>query len=280
MGWYNSDYPPYVSVAERRAKAARAAAKLNAKGEALTPLVVEGRTFGRTFWGRAWCDHIEGLSDFASRLPKGKTYARNGSVINLKVSAGRIDALVMGSELYTVKVTVKLLEAATWAGIQRRSAGQIESLVELLQGKMSDAVMRVVTDPAGGLFPTAADMTMRCSCPDPARLCKHLAAVLYGVGVRLDDQPELLFRLRGVDQADLIAAAVTGGVNVADDGATRNTLGDHELADVFGIEVTPVAAPTPPAAPPAVVKATAVRARAGKRAAKPAVRAKRKAPAE
>ena len=245
------EYQPYMTVGERRAKAQRAADGFAKRGERLSPVAAQGTKLTRTFWGRAWCDHMESFSDFATRLPKGKTYVRNGAVIDLQVLPGRITAKVMGTELYDVDCRVEKLPTDQWADLKRRCGGQIGSLVELLQGKLSTAVMGIVTNAKTGLFPGPREIRLGCTCPDFAHLCKHVAAALYGVGVRLDDEPELLFRLRGVDSAELIASAASDDAP-ADPGGTRKTLAADELADVFGLDL---AAPSPPLGRPAAKRA-------------------------
>lgn len=250
MGWFYT-FKPYVSVAARQAKAKREVAKLEKKGQTISPVKIEGRAIATTFWGKAWCDNLESYSDFENRLPRGRSYVRNGSVCDLQILPGRVKALVCGSELYRIDITVKPLPRATWDDVKARCAGQIASLVELLQGRLSKGVMEVVTARQGGLFPKPAEITMKCSCPDWADVCKHVAAALYGVGSRLDRQPELLFALRGVDHLELIARA-GDPLDVARSGpAARATIATDDLADVFGIELD---RPTPPGAAPAAAK--------------------------
>jgi uncharacterized Zn finger protein len=232
-----------------RSVSRRAEKKLSAlkkSGRSVSPVVIEGRTIAKTFWGKAWCEHLEGYSDFASRLPRGRTYVRNGSVIDLQLVRGRIDALVSGSEIYTARLEVRPLEPAKWQEVVQRCAGQIESVVELLSGRLSDGVMATVCDRAEGLFPGAKEISLSCSCPDGARLCKHLAAVLYGVGARLDDSPELLFLLRGVDQTELITRAAAGNGLKRPARGAKKQIAEDALAAVFGIDLDegePVAAP-------------------------------------
>ena len=231
------NFRPYVSVAQRRAKAAKHASKLAKGGVKLSPVALAGRKIATTFWGKAWCAHLESFSDYANRLPRGRTYVRNGSVIDLQITAGKITAQVMGSELYEETITIAPLAAKRWAAIKAECAGKIDSLVGLLQGRLSDAVMRVITDRETGLFPPPAEIKLGCSCPDWADMCKHVAAVLYGVGARLDAQPELLFTLRGVDHLELLGAAADSAVLAAGAGGGTGALGAAELAEVFGIEI-------------------------------------------
>lgn len=242
MAWYS--FRPYVSAAQRRANAVKHAQKLAKKGAKLAPVTIDGRAIARTFWGKAWCEHLESFSDYANRLPRGRTYVRNGSVLDVQISAGKITAMIMGSTLYHGTIAIAPLKAAHWKAIKAECAGKIDSLVGLLQGRLSDAVMRVITDREKGLFPQPAEIKLECSCPDWADLCKHLAAVLYGVGARLDTQPELLFMLRGVDHLELIGAAADAPALAAGAGAETSGLDAAQLSDVFGIEIEPLAAAT------------------------------------
>ena len=231
-------WKPYVPVAERRRRAEKKMAKLKTKGVDVQPVSIQGRTIARTFWGKAWCDHLESYSDYANRLPRGRTYVRNGSVCHLAISPGSIEAMVSGSELYNVKITIKTLPAARWKRLKQNCSGRIGSLLGLLTGDLSDDLMAVVTDRDHGLFPGPKEISMNCSCPDRAGLCKHLAAVLYGVGARLDEQPDLLFQLRGVDHGELIdtgAEAVFSDVTSTD----APQLAGDDLSAIFGIDLAP-----------------------------------------
>lgn len=208
-------------------------------GKTASPVILNARKIAATFWGGAWCDNLEAYSDFANRLPRGRTYVRNGSVVDLQIGPGTVTARVSGSELYRVKIQIKPLASKVWKSIQGECAGKIDSLLELLQGKLSSAVMQVVTRQAGGLFPAPGDIELDCSCPDWADLCKHVAAALYGVGARLDSNPELLFVLRGVDPADLIskASAAEAVRQTVGSAAAAPVMSEAEMADVFGIEL-------------------------------------------
>jgi len=241
MGWYYG-FKPYVPVAQRRAQAAREIAKRTKKGHAVSPVRIDGRKITSTFWGEAWCTNLESYSDFANRLPRGRTYVRNGSVVDLQIEKGRIKALVSGSELYEIQIDIAALPRQQWQALKERCAGQIGSLVELLQGKLSKGVMELVTDRDRGLFPKPKEIKMRCSCPDFAGMCKHLAAVMYGVGHRLDSSPEVLFLLRAVDHAELIEQSIPAAPLGTGSGAP--TIATEELGAIFGIEI----AEPPPAA--------------------------------
>ena len=232
-------FKPYVSVGARRAQAARELAKLRKKGRRISPVVIEGRTIAETFWGEAWCDNLERYSDFANRLPRGRTYVRNGSVVDLQVGPGCVTALVSGSSIYDVKVTVGPVPRARWSAICKDCSGAIDSLVELLQGRFSKGVMTRLCEEKAGLFPSPKEILFTCSCPDWASMCKHVAAVLYGIGARLDHQPELLFTLRKVDQQDLIVNAGSDLSKERKGPAVAKVLASGDLSEMFGIEMAP-----------------------------------------
>lgn len=248
MGWgsrssrYRNEryggWAPYVPVAERRRAAAKKMDALVKKGEKITPVVIEGRTIASTFWGKSWCENLESYSDFANRLPRGRTYVRNGSVVDLKISQGKIKSLVSGSSLYKVEISIKALEKPRWSDVIDRCTGKIDSLLDLLQGKLSKGVMETVTSKDFGLFPSPRQITLNCSCPDGALMCKHVAATLYGVGSRLDLEPEVLFLLRGVDHSELLAkASVKSALNIVKPVGANNTLKTVDLGSLFGIEM-------------------------------------------
>ena len=235
-------YRDYVSVAQRRAEAAREVAKLKKQGRVISPVVIEGRKIATRFWGKSWCENLERYSDFANRLPRGRTYVNNGSVVDLQVSRGKVEALVSGSEIYKVKVEIAVAAPARWKAICADCAGSIGSLVELLQGKLSAHVMNRVCRAADGLFPAPGEIKMSCSCPDWADMCKHVAATLYGVGARLDVDPDVLFALRGVERGELISAGADLSITQAAV-ASERVLADDDLAALFGVEFEAPKAP-------------------------------------
>jgi uncharacterized Zn finger protein len=244
MGW-GYDWRPYVPVAERRRKALQKVEKLKKKGQVISPVQIVGRTIAGTFWGKAWCDNLEAYSDYENRLPRGRTYVRNGSVIDLHIRKGQVEALVSGSELYSVQVRINPLPVLIWKTIQRDCSGRIASLVDLLKGRLSGAVMEIVTKKQTGLFPTPKEISFKCSCPDWAHMCKHVASVLYGIGARLDHAPELLFGLRGVDHGDLITAQTAAKTTVSA-GVREKMIAEDQLSEIFGIDIDTGAKETPP----------------------------------
>jgi uncharacterized Zn finger protein len=236
FGWQ-----PYVPVAERRRQAEQKVAKLRKKGQTITPVTIEGRTIAASFWGKSWCTNLERYSDYANRLPRGRTYVRNGSVVDLQIASGEVTALVAGSELYEITIAIAPVKPDAWKSICRDCAGTVSSLVELLQGRLAKSVMDRVCRQGDGLFPSPRNIKLSCSCPDSASMCKHVAATLYGVGARLDTRPELLFVLRGVDHNDLMSAGPEMALSATAPTAGK-VLNDGDVAALFGLEMAETAA--------------------------------------
>lgn len=226
----------YEDVKEQKKRLEREIAKRVKRGERFEVLSApEGqKKLCTTFWGQAWCRNLESYQQYESRLPRGRSYLRQGKVYNLEITPGKLSAVVAGSELYDTSVSIKPLPDQQWHEIVQSSAGQVSSMLDLLSGKLGDGLMKVLTDPQDGLFPKPKEIRFDCSCPDYADMCKHVSAILYGVGVMLDSKPELLFTLRGVDQAELLANASSITMGDLD---TGTELGDTDLSALFGIDL-------------------------------------------
>lgn len=230
-------WAPYVPVAARRRKAQREMEKLRKKGAVLSPVKIEGRQIARTFWGKAWCDNLESYRDYENRLPRGRTYVRNGSVVDLQIAPREVTAIVSGSKIYRIKVSIGGVGPARWKTLCTDCSGGIDSLVELLQGRFSKGVMERLCRQDTGLFPRPSEIRFTCSCSDYASMCKHIAAVLYGVGVRLDESPELLFRLRAVDETELLSDLGSPLPDTRTKRDTAQTLVVDDLAALFGLDM-------------------------------------------
>jgi hypothetical protein len=241
MAWYGGgfEFPEYVSVETRRARSRAAAEKIARKQKRrLAPVgPIDGNKIVRTFWGKAWCDNLESYRDYENRLPRGRSYVRHGAVIDLRIGAGNIAGLVSGTSIYEVEVTIHALPPKTWRQLASQCTKEIDSLVDLLRGKLSTQVMELVTRKSGGLFPTPREISFGCSCPDWAGMCKHVAAALYGVGVRLEEKPELLFELRGVDHTELVGGAAEALPRLAAGAKGRKVIKGADLSSLFGIEL-------------------------------------------
>lgn len=236
----------YEEALERKERLQREIAKRQKRGEKFEALPAPAgqKKLSTTFWGQAWCRNLEAYQVYESRLPRGRSYLRQGNVYNLEIEQGKLTAVVAGSELYDTSITIKPLPREQWQQIVESSAGQVGSMLDLLAGKLGDGLMKVLTDPAGGLFPKPKEIHFNCSCPDHADMCKHVSAVLYGVGVLLDTKPELLFTLRGVDQAELLSNASSAAI--MDLSADTGDLAGVDLSAIFGIDLNVDAQPEPP----------------------------------
>jgi len=229
MPRYYEEFPEYISVEKRRKNARRHAARL----KSASPVIIEGFKIAKTFWGKSWCENLERYSDYRNRLPRGRTYVRNHCVVDLQISPGIVKAHVSGTRLYEVSITVAPITKVQWKAVCEDCAGAIDSIVELLKGQFPKLTMERLCRQQTGLFPSPAEMKFQCSCPDSAHMCKHIAAALYGVGARLDNEPELLFTLRKVDQQELIT-------NASQQMAKTNTsklLENQDLSELFEIDI-------------------------------------------
>jgi uncharacterized Zn finger protein len=243
MGYYyENGYPPYVPVAERRAKAQRKLTQMRKKNPNLSPILIEGRALATTWWGKSWNRNLERYADYSNRIGRGRSYARHGSILDLQLSAGTVRALVQGSQSqpYHITITVDKLSARNWSHIRQACEGNFDSLSELLAGQFPRALQELFFADGSGLFPTPREIQFDCSCPDWASMCKHVAAALYGVGARLDEDPGLFFTLRDIQIDDLISETVaetTQALLSKADTQSDNVLEDVDLGDVFGIEL-------------------------------------------
>lgn len=235
MSRYHNWYPPYVPAAQKQYRNEKMAAKLSKDGRALQPVIITGRKIAMSFWGKAWCDNVESYQDYSNRLPRGRSYVRNGAVVDLQISTGKVTALVSGSssQPYEITIDISPLAPERWEALKKKCLGKISSLLALVQGKLPQEILAEFCNRDTGLFPSPKEIKMSCSCPDWAALCKHLAAVLYGIGARLDEDPKLFFTLRGIKENDLIGKEVIGTLT---EGVSSEIATDN-LANVFDMEL-------------------------------------------
>jgi uncharacterized Zn finger protein len=166
------------------------------------------RTFGGTWWGRAWVEAMEQRARLdPNRLPRGRTYARNGRVGKLAVAPGEVSAAVWGSRAtpYVVKVRVRVLRDEEWDRVLDAVAGRAAHTAALLDGELPPEVVADAAAAGVELLPGPGEVVPRCSCPDWAEPCKHAAAVVYLVADELDADPFALLWLRGRSRQDVLA---------------------------------------------------------------------------
>jgi uncharacterized Zn finger protein len=236
-------FPEYVSVAEKRAKAERKLKLLKKKNPDMRPVIIQGHALANTWWGKEWNKNLERYADYSNRIGRGRSYVRHGAVLDLKITPGRVDALVEGSHAqpYRVSIIIKPIPKKDWTAVKTACKGKLESLQTLISGKFPKDLADLFTRKGGGLFPSPREISLGCSCPDWATMCKHVAAVLYGIGTRLDDDPNLFFILRNADSRDLVSEAIVESRNDLLKKAKRKTSrildGGADLSDMFGIDL-------------------------------------------
>ena len=232
-GYFGFDYVP---VAQKRADAQNRIDKLRKKNKNIQPIVpFTDRKIAHSFWGQSWCNNMERYADYENRLPRGKSYLRHGCVCDLQISEGLVTAMVSGSSMYNVRITIDKLSEKRAELLQNLLQGKISSQLELLQGKIPKDVRELVGNPDNGIIPFPKEIHMRCSCPDSASLCKHLAAVLYGIGRRLDTDPGVLFTLRGLDP--LLLCAHGNEIDLSVEDSEESLSGGEDLSALFGIDL-------------------------------------------
>jgi uncharacterized Zn finger protein len=243
MGYYYySGFPRYVSVGEKRVKAQKKLKQLKKKNSHITPLILHGTKLAHTWWGKAWNKNLEKYADYSNRIGRGRSYIRNGFVFDFKINPGEITSLVQGtgSRLYKIAIKINPLSKKTWNEIKKKCEGKIESLEELIEGKFPKDLIEIFTTKGKGLFPSPKEIKFSCSCPDWANMCKHIAATLYGVGVKLDDDPKLFFLLRKAEMDDLITETLRDKSKKMLKKAEKKTsrvIDDLDAIKMFGINI-------------------------------------------
>lgn len=236
---YNG-YPKYESVADKKIKAEKAVKKLRKKNQDIQPVIVEGRTLAKTWWGKAWNDNLESYADYSNRIERGKSYVRYGAVLDLQISRGKVKALVLGSRAKPYEITIKIdtLNRDKWNQVVTLCNNRIDTLEQLIEGKFPKELDVLFTDQNYGMFPSPKEISFDCSCPDWATMCKHVAAVLYGIGTRLDIDPMLFFELRDLDGIELIKKSMEKKLDNMLENAGKNSnrqIAEEDVFDVFGI---------------------------------------------
>lgn len=239
MSFYYYDYYSKPSVAEQKAEIKHKLESLLKKNPDYKPVNYTGRTIGQSFWGRSWCKQIESFADYNYRLERGRSYLRMGAIANIKISSGLVEAVVIGSRKkpYNVEISIDTLSKKKWEKIKSKCTGQISSLLSLINGELSSEIIEILCDRENGLFPTSKEIKFDCTCPDYAGCCKHIASVLYAIAVKFDEDPKLFFKLRNVDEKELLGSVVIDKITENADSEIEN------VEDVFGITFDEVEEP-------------------------------------
>lgn len=229
---------PTAEELRRKAKASSAnAAKKELKYEPILPFT--RRSICTSWWGQAWCENLERYADFESRLGRGKRYVKNGTVLDLKIKKGKVEARVQGTRKtpYKVEIRISPLSEEKCGEIIDKCGRRIENMESLIRGEFP-VELKDLFLAKDGLFPSPREISFNCSCPDWALMCKHVAAVMYGIGVRLDENPFYFFELRGIDADRFINVALESKVESMLSNADKKTdrvIDDADLTELFGV---------------------------------------------
>ena len=237
--WNTGTSYSQLSAEEIKQKAGESAKKEKAKGKTLSPITVTGRKIVTSWWGRAWCDNLEQYADYSSRLDRGKRYIRSGAVIDLQIQYGKISARVQGTRKtpYKIEIRISPLPEERCQTMIQKCGNKIENLEKLLTGNFPEELKDLFTG-TQGLFPEPREISFQCSCPDWALMCKHVSAALYGVGARLDQDPLMLFQLRGIEVGRLIDVTLENKVEKMLENVDRESsriIESGDVNDLFGV---------------------------------------------
>jgi len=230
----------YESVAVKKARAANALLKLKKKNPDIAPVIIEGRQIAKSWWGKAWIENLERYADYANRIDRGKSYVKNGMVLDLQIRKGSISALVCGSRAkpYEVSINIDPLPPASMDKLAKLCGHRIDTIEALIAGKFTKELGDLLSAKGTGLFPSPKEIHFSCSCPDWANMCKHVASVLYGIGARLDGEPLLFFTLRNIDSERFIKKSVAKKTELMLANAGKNSsrsIDDKDIAGLFGV---------------------------------------------
>ncbi|HIZ21949.1 MAG TPA: hypothetical protein IAA21_04005 [Candidatus Blautia faecigallinarum] len=237
--WDDTAYYSQPDTAQLKRNSKASMKKAASSGKTLEPIIVQGRTIVKSWWGKAWCENLERYADYESRLDRGKRYVRTGSVIDLKIQKGKILARVQGTRKtpYKVEIRISPLSEEKCQKIIAQCGRKLENVEKLLNGDFPEE-MKELFQSRDGLFPSPREISFSCSCPDWALMCKHVAAALYGVGVRFDENPLLFFELRGIDVGHFIDVTLANKVEAMLQNVDKKTdrmMDDERISQLFGV---------------------------------------------
>ncbi len=236
--WETGNYSQ-PTTAELRSKSAASIKKEAKKGNVYEPVIIQSRKIAKKWWGIAWCDNLERYADYENRIDRGKRYVRTGAVVDLKIQKGKILARVQGTRRipYKIEIRISPLSEERIQNIIEKCGRKIQNMEQLMLGNIPEELQELFRE-KGGLFPAPNEISFDCSCPDWAIMCKHVAAALYGVGARLDEEPLLFFELRGIDPNKFISIALQNKVEemlANENKPSPRIIPDAETLSLFGI---------------------------------------------
>jgi uncharacterized Zn finger protein len=237
---FNNDHTPYVTFLSKNKMAKVEIEALKKQGIILNPVIITDSKIAHSWWAVSWNKNLESYADYKSRIARGRNYLKNDAVLDLKIEKGLVQALVQGSSRKPYKIEVKIdpLSPAKWEKLLAVCANQIGSLSDLVEGRFPKTLENLFMIKGEGLFPSNREIRFSCSCPDAAYMCKHVAAVLYGIGARFDEDPLLFFKLRDLDFEALLSKSIEQKMQNLLKNADKKSdrvIEDEAIFDLFGI---------------------------------------------
>jgi uncharacterized Zn finger protein len=234
-GWYKPE-----SAADKAKKNQKSLEKLRKTNPDISPIIISGNLIASKWWGKAWNKNLENYADFKNRISRGKAYVKSGAVLDLKISEGKVEAIVQGnsSKPYNVTISIDKLDKRDWEKVKQLCNRKIDTLETLLLGSFPKVFDEMFSNSKNGIFPSPKEIHFKCTCPDSARMCKHIAATLYGVGSKLDEDPILFFKLRDIDFQDLLKKSMEDKMQSMlknADKKSERAIDDAEIFDLFGV---------------------------------------------
>ncbi len=233
------DFYEYIPVGQKKLNAQKQIEKLRKKNPDISPVIIEGSKIATKWWGISWNKNLENYADYSNRIDRGRSYVKNGFVIDLKIYPGIVEALVMGSSNtpYKVRVDIEVMSQRDWNRVVSACSNKISNLDELISGKFPIELQELFTM-KNGLFPSSSEIDFSCSCPDWASMCKHVSAVLFAIGAKFDEDPLLFFKLRGIDFEYLIKKSVDEKLKNMmknSEQKSKRVIEDEDIDDIFGL---------------------------------------------
>ncbi|WP_129596215.1 SWIM zinc finger family protein [Anaerophilus nitritogenes] len=238
MSFYG--FGEYITVAKKKENAQKSIEKLRKKNPNISPVIINGNAIAKKWWGKAWNTNLESYADLKNRIGRGRSYVRHGAVLDLQIKTGQVEALVQGSSSkpYSVLIQIDELDQGKWTRVIEICNHRIDTMETLIAGEFPKEFDELFKESKNGLFPSLKEIHFQCSCPDSAVVCKHIAAVLYGIGARLDNDPILFFKLRNIDFESLLKKSIEEKMKSMLQNADKNSkrvIDEDEVFDLFGI---------------------------------------------
>lgn len=237
-------YQNYISISDQKAMALKSKKRLEKNlNRSLEPIILASTKLATSWWGKMWNTNLERYAEYSNRIGRGKTYVKNELVIDLQIEESKVFAYVQGKrrDPYQIAIYIDPTKPGLIEQIKEKCQGKLDTVEELLEGKFSKEISSIFMIQGAGLFPEPKEIKFRCSCPDYTSCCKHVSAVLYGIGSKLDVNPLLFFTLRGINLDDFLKDVIISKTeNILDKGIkckSKRIIDNANIEDLFDIDL-------------------------------------------